>query len=205
MLRFSSEISSRGVNGKKLTSWRVELIIIGTPAERSGAAGSKGLSGRVASSTTGENASPCVASVASLRRSIGSVCSCAGVLTLSALISRSVVSTARSTGSPLISLPLIAIARWNRPSAAGIPISVLTLPAPPDCPKIVTLLGSPPKRSMLSRTQRSAWTMSSMPTLLASAKRSSSKCVRCRKPKELSRCVTGTTTTSWLRASLAPS
>ena len=35
---------------------------------------------------------------------------------------------------------------------AGIASSVLTFPPPPDWPKIVTLPGSPPKRSMLSRT-----------------------------------------------------
>ena len=28
--------------------------------------------------------------------------------------------------------PLCAIARWNSPCAAGMPSSVLTLPAPPD-------------------------------------------------------------------------
>jgi hypothetical protein len=39
------------------------------------------------------------------------------------------------------------MARWNRPRAEGAPSSVLTLPPPPDWPKIVTLLGSPPKRA----------------------------------------------------------
>ena len=60
--------------------------------------------------------------------------------------------------------PLSMIARWNSPFALGIAISVATLRPPPDCPKIVTRFGSPPKRSMLSRTHSSAATMSSMPT-----------------------------------------
>ena len=61
------------------------------------------------------------------------------------------------------------MALWNRPFADGIASSVLTLPPPPDWPKIVTLPGSPPKRAMLSRTHCSDATMSSMPTLPESA------------------------------------
>jgi hypothetical protein len=55
------------------------------------------------------------------------------------------------------------MARWNSPFAAGIAISVATFRPPPDCPKIVTRFGSPPNRSMLSRTHSSAATMSSIP------------------------------------------
>ncbi len=44
------------------------------------------------------------------------------------------------------------------------PISTLTLPPPPDCPKMVTTPGSPPNAAMLSRTHSRAATMSSMPT-----------------------------------------
>ncbi len=35
----------------------------------------------------------------------------------------------------------MTMARWNRPRAAGVASSVLTLPPPPDWPKIVTLRG----------------------------------------------------------------
>jgi hypothetical protein len=40
------------------------------------------------------------------------------------------------------------IARWNNPLPAGMAISAATLQPPPDWPKIVTLLGSPPKVAM---------------------------------------------------------
>jgi hypothetical protein len=62
------------------------------------------------------------------------------------------------------------IARWKSPFAPGIDISVATFRPPPDWPKIVTRLGSPPKPPMLSRTHSSAATMSSKPTLLEAAK-----------------------------------
>ena len=62
-------------------------------------------------------------------------------------------------------VPLIAMARWKSPLAAGMPKSVLTLLPPPDCPNTVTLFGSPPKFEMLSRIHSSAATMSSMPAL----------------------------------------
>ena len=65
------------------------------------------------------------------------------------------------------------IALWNRPFASGIAMQTATFDPPPDWPKIVTLPASPPMASALSRTQRSAATMSSMPALPASAKRES--------------------------------
>jgi hypothetical protein len=52
--------------------------------------------------------------------------------------------------------PLSAAALWKSPLAAGMAISVVTLPPPPDCPKIVTLPASPPNSAMLSRTHSSA-------------------------------------------------
>jgi len=70
---------------------------------------------------------------------------------------------------PLTSAPLCTIARLNSPCAAGMAISELTLPPPPDWPKMVTLPESPPKAPALSRTHSSAATISSMPTLLAFA------------------------------------
>ncbi len=68
-------------------------------------------------------------------------------------------------GVVLVEKPLCKIALWNRPAALGIAMTVDTLPPPPDWPKIVTLPGSPPNAAMLSRTQRSAATRSSMPGL----------------------------------------
>ena len=41
--------------------------------------------------------------------------------------------------------PLSMMARWNFPLALGIDMSVATLRPPPDWPKMVTRLGSPPK------------------------------------------------------------
>ena len=43
--------------------------------------------------------------------------------------------------APRSCAPLCAIARWNRPFAAGIAISVVTLLPPPDWPNTVTLAG----------------------------------------------------------------
>ena len=65
--------------------------------------------------------------------------------------------------------PLWTIARWNRPRACGMAMMVLTFAPPPDWPKMVTLAGSPPNSAMLSCTQRSAATRSSMPALPDSA------------------------------------
>ena len=49
-------------------------------------------------------------------------------------------------GPPARPPPDSQIALWNRPFASGDVISVFTEPPPADSPKIVTLLGSPPKR-----------------------------------------------------------
>src|SRR3546814_8444796 len=46
----------------------------------------------------------------------------------------------------------------------SIPIKVPTLEPPPDCPKIITFSGSPPKFEMLSRTHSNAATRSSIQT-----------------------------------------
>jgi hypothetical protein len=46
---------------------------------------------------------------------------------------------------------------------AGIAKRALTFMPPPDSPKIMTLPGSPPKLSMLSRTHSNAAIKSSMP------------------------------------------
>jgi len=58
-----------------------------------------------------------------------------------------------------------AMARLNRPAASSIESRAAITPAPADSPKTVTLAGSPPNRSMLSLTQRSAATASSRPRL----------------------------------------
>ncbi len=69
-------------------------------------------------------------------------------------------------------------ARWNRPLARGMAISEATFPPPPDSPKIITVRGSPPKRSMFSLTQVSAAAMSSTPALPEVAKRGPSRSPR---------------------------
>ena len=47
-------------------------------------------------------------------------------------MSASALSVAALAGMLVTADPLCAIARWNRPCAAGMPRSVLTFPAPPD-------------------------------------------------------------------------
>ena len=59
--------------------------------------------------------------------------------------------------------PLWPIARWKRPAASGVAMSVFTLQEPADSPKIVTRSGSPPNAAMLSRTHSSAAIWSSTP------------------------------------------
>ena len=56
----------------------------------------------------------------------------------------------------LCDAPLWRIALWKSPRAAGTPSSVPMLIAPADSPNTVTFPGSPPKASMLSRTQARA-------------------------------------------------
>ncbi len=70
-------------------------------------------------------------------------------------------------------LQLWAITLWNKPRAAGVAMSELTLDAPPEIPKIVMFSASPPKASALSRTHFRAAIMSRTPVLPESAKRSS--------------------------------
>jgi hypothetical protein len=63
------------------------------------------------------------------------------------------------------------IALSNSPSAAGDVISALTDMPPADCPKIVTLSGSPPNSAMLSRIHSRAATWSSSPKFATSPSR----------------------------------
>ena len=85
-------------------------------------------------------------------------------------LSASRADRAAPSRSPAVSRePLSMIARWKSPLALGVASSALILAPPPDSPKMVTLPGSPPKRAMLSRTQRSEATRSSCPTLPESA------------------------------------
>ena len=65
-----------------------------------------------------------------------------------------------SAGAGVKNVPgtLCAIARRNRPSAAGMTSSDAIAPAPADSPNTVTRSGSPPNAAMFSRTQRSAAT-----------------------------------------------
>ena len=114
-------------------------------------------------------------------------------------------SVATLAGMLVTADPLCATARWNRPCAAGMPSSVLTLPAPPDWPKIVTLAGLPPKPAMLSRIHSRPAMMSFIPTFDASAYFSPPSAGRYRNPKAFKRWVMPTTTTPCLRARFAPS
>ncbi|MEY9484405.1 hypothetical protein RKD26_000199 [Streptomyces calvus] len=61
--------------------------------------------------------------------------------------------------------PLWVIARRKSPRASGMVIRAVTEIAPADCPKTVTLSGSPPNAAMFSRTQRRAAIWSSSPRL----------------------------------------
>ena len=72
-----------------------------------------------------------------------------------------VVSAAVSVGWLSWYAPLCTIARWNRPAEPGDWSWLWTLRPPADSPKIVTRVGSPPKKKMLRCTQRSAscWSM----------------------------------------------
>ena len=60
--------------------------------------------------------------------------------------------------------PLCTPALWNNPFAEGIASIVDVFAPPPDWPKIMTLDGSPPNFSMLSRTHSSEATRSIIPT-----------------------------------------
>jgi hypothetical protein len=100
-------------------------------------------------------------------RACGIVCNCSTCAALTPS-SASVCAASRVEyvlGTIRSPEPLCTAARWNSPLAAGMASSALTLAPPPDCPKMVTLPGSPPKLAMLSRTQPSAATRSSMPAL----------------------------------------
>src|SRR6516164_42773 len=79
-----------------------------------------------------------------------SACACVGSADLQSWDSRGV-------GEPSSELysPLVLMARWKSPAAAGEAIWSQTLDPPADSPKMVTLCGSPPKAAMLRCTQRS--------------------------------------------------
>ena len=93
-------------------------------------------------------------------------------------------------------VPLMMMALWKSPFALGIHINVPTLPPPPDSPKMVTFVGSPPKLLMLSRTHSNACTTSSIPTL-PEYLYFSETADRSKKPRMFSRWFTLTTTTSF--------
>ena len=95
-------------------------------------------------------------------------------------------------------VPLIMIALWKSPLAAGMHIRVPTFPPPPDSPNMVTLSGSPPKRLILSRTHSRALTASIMPTLPEYLYLGSPVAERSRNPMILRRWLRLTTTTSFL-------
>ena len=79
--------------------------------------------------------------------------------------------------------PLCMMARRKSPAAAGVPMRVPTLMAPADSPNTVTFPGSPPKASMLSRTQVRAAIWSSRPQLPAAPDSGSRSTGWARKPR----------------------
>ena len=107
-----------------------------------------------------------VTSVCAATRRIGSASrSAASVAGSPAAAATAPVTEAASAGEKNVPGTDWAMARWNRPFAAGIASSAAITPAPADSPKTVTFAGSPPNCSMFSWTQRSAATASSRPRL----------------------------------------
>ena len=90
-------------------------------------------------------------------RSTGICCSCSALGWRDAEPleqERSAASMARAGSSAVTAVSasvLMMIARWNRPFADGIAVSVVVLPPPPDWPKIVTLLGIAAERRRCCR------------------------------------------------------
>src|SRR6185312_6301506 len=95
------------------------------------------------------------------------------------------------------------MALWNSPLADGAFIRQVTLPPPPDCPKMVTLSGSPPNWAMFCFTHCKAATKSSKPAL-PDPLYLSPYAERSRKPKTFKRWFTETSTTPFL-ARFSPS
>ena len=81
------------------------------------------------------------------------------------------------------------MARWKRAGASGVAMRWAIASPPADCPKAVTLAGSPPNAPMLRCTQRKASSWSSSPRFPGRPLRVA------RKPNSPSRYVTDTTTT----------
>ncbi len=145
----------------------------GTSAEIAGAVGSNGSCGIATPSTTGLKApGRRTLAMPASTSSTGKDCSLPaseGCRPKTSSKARAAL-VACSRVACFSAAPLSAIARWNSPLAEGMAIRVETFPAPPDSPKMVTLPGSPPKRAMLSWTQRRAATQSNMPALPEPAK-----------------------------------
>ena len=179
---------------RAVVSVRVDPTIMGMVAETAGPSGAHGFRGSTIPSTTGlklgrtpvaRMALPSPSTSLSVG-SFGNRCSSVG-FTSTAARNANACFVASSGVRPSRCDPLCTIALWNNPRACGIAIRVLTFAAPPDWPKIVTFAGSPPKNAMLSWTQRSAVTRSSMPTLPDSAYSAPPMWPRYRKPNTFSR------------------
>ena len=85
---------------------------------------------------------------------------------------KSAVTRAASLGAAAAWIaPLCAIALLNNPAVRGEDSNSVTLMAPADSPKMVTLPGSPPNASMLRCTHSSAATWSSRPRLAGASGR----------------------------------
>jgi len=105
-----------------------------------------------------------------------------------AAVAEPALSAAATVRSGATHGPLSVMARWNRPPAVGEARLAHTLRPPADSPKMLTLPASPPNRSMLRRTHRSAACWSSRPALPDDASRASAlRPGRARKPNGPSR------------------
>src|SRR5581483_547925 len=131
-------------------------------ADIAGAPGSNACAGKILPSTVGPQFTPvpdpgifppegvslrCAATPAATTCSNGSACKRSSCEPLNPSSARTPAASFDETSGMacLIEDPLCTIARWNNTFDDGIAISTPTFPPPPDCPKIVTFEGSPPK------------------------------------------------------------
>jgi len=79
------------------------------------------------------------------------------------VLSTAVTRAASAGSAAACTAPLWGMARAKRPAARGATIMLVTLMAPADSPKIVTLPGSPPNAAMFCCTHSNAAIWSSSP------------------------------------------
>ena len=160
-------------------SSRLCPAIRSTPRPAPAASARHGATGSTSPSTTGENGvgvrltgphrSPWsagrTASEAAVSRAGSAAANASAAGGSPASAAMAAVMSAASAGEKNVPGTLCAIARRNRPSAAGMTSSDAIAPAPADSPNTVTRSGSPPNAAMFSLTQPNAATWSSRPRL----------------------------------------